>query len=248
MQCIGNRRCGGAAGARPAAGLGAVRARQRSHQIQFLALLVGVDRCSLVMIDQLVERVELALPDAVHVALDVHAEVLVAAGRLQADGIVAHLWNATTTKGLVRTNHPSTLVQLCTHIRLAVAYQKVTVVAVRVQHGVALVARYRPIIPRFAGQVGPLRRRQVGASVAAAVGRVAAGPVHRRRRRQRVVAPVHRVVVADARTVGGIAATAAARRAAAERRGQVFGQLLQIVARHQTDLAGLAAGLVPGRF
>lgn len=119
----------------------------------------------------------------------------------------------------------------------------------RVQHCVALVARDRSVVPRFAGQIGPFRRRQVRtsvASVAAAVARVAAGPVHGRRRRQRIVAPVHRVVVADARTVGRIAATAAARRTAAERCGQVFGQLLQIVARHQTDLGGLTACLVPG--
>lgn len=71
--------------------LGAIGARQRSHQVQFLALLVGVDGRSLVVIDQLVERMELALSDAVHARLDVHAEVLVAAGRFKAHGIVAHL-------------------------------------------------------------------------------------------------------------------------------------------------------------
>lgn len=63
--------------------LGAVGLRQRSHQIQLLTLLVGVDGRSLVMIDELVQVVELSLTDAIHVALDMNTEVLVAAGRLQ---------------------------------------------------------------------------------------------------------------------------------------------------------------------
>lgn len=58
--------------------LRAIGLRQGPHQIQLLALLVRVDGRSLVVVDQLVQGVELALSDAVHVLLHVHAEVLVA--------------------------------------------------------------------------------------------------------------------------------------------------------------------------
>lgn len=68
-----------------------VAARQRAHQVQLLALLVGVDGRALVVGHQLVQRWELALPDAVQAALHVHAEVLVAARRLQRHREVAHL-------------------------------------------------------------------------------------------------------------------------------------------------------------
>lgn len=59
--------------------LGAVGLWKRPHQIQLLTLLVSVDGRSLVMIDELVQIVELALADAVHVAFDMNAEMLVAA-------------------------------------------------------------------------------------------------------------------------------------------------------------------------
>lgn len=64
---------------------------QRSHQIQLLALLVRIDGRSLVVIDQLVQRMELALSNAIHVLLHVHAEVFVAAGRLQGNRVITHL-------------------------------------------------------------------------------------------------------------------------------------------------------------
>lgn len=66
-------------------------ARQRTHEVKLLALLVGVDGRALVVRHQLVERVELALPDAVQVALHLHSEVLVAARRLQRYREVTHL-------------------------------------------------------------------------------------------------------------------------------------------------------------
>lgn len=58
--------------------LGSVCFRQRSDQIQFLALLVGVNWRSLVVIDELIEIVELSLADAVHTRFDVNAKMLVA--------------------------------------------------------------------------------------------------------------------------------------------------------------------------
>lgn len=61
--------------------LSSVGFRKRSHQIQFLALLVGVDRSSLVVVDELIQVVELPLADAVHVAFDMHSEVLVPSRR-----------------------------------------------------------------------------------------------------------------------------------------------------------------------
>ena len=54
-------------------------------------LFVGVYGCPLVVLHELVERGELALPDAVQRALHVHAEVLVAARRLQRHAEVTHL-------------------------------------------------------------------------------------------------------------------------------------------------------------
>lgn len=134
------------------------------------------------------------------------------------------------------------------YICLAVAYQKVTVVSVRIQHRIALIARYRSVIPRFARQIRSLRwRRHRAVAAATAAVRTAAAAVHWRRRRQRIVAPIDRVAVAAAIASGvrSGATAAAARRAAAERCRQIFGQLLQIVARHQTDLTRLTACLVP---
>lgn len=63
--------------------LSSIRLRQRSHQIQLLALLVRVDRRSLVVVDELVQIMELALADTVHVAFDVHAEMLIATRRFE---------------------------------------------------------------------------------------------------------------------------------------------------------------------
>ena len=65
--------------------------RQRSDQVELLALWVGVDRTSLVVIHQLVECVELTLADTVEGALHLDAEVFVASRSLQRDGVVAHL-------------------------------------------------------------------------------------------------------------------------------------------------------------
>lgn len=58
-------------------------ARERTHEVELLALLVGVDGRALVVRHELLQRRELALPDAVERALHVHAEVLVPTGRLQ---------------------------------------------------------------------------------------------------------------------------------------------------------------------
>lgn len=71
--------------------LGSVGFRQRPDQIQFLALLVGVNWRSLVVIDELIEIVELSLTDAVHSGFDVNAEVLVATGSFEGHGKVAGL-------------------------------------------------------------------------------------------------------------------------------------------------------------
>lgn len=73
------------------AGSAVRRARQRAHEVQLLALLVGVDGRALVVRHELVQRGELALADAVQAALHLHAEVLVAARRLQRHREVAHL-------------------------------------------------------------------------------------------------------------------------------------------------------------
>jgi hypothetical protein len=43
------------------------------------------------VIDELIQRLEFPLSDAVHAGLDVHAKVFIAAGRFQGHGIVAHL-------------------------------------------------------------------------------------------------------------------------------------------------------------
>nr|CAH7740479.1 unnamed protein product [Callosobruchus chinensis] len=64
---------------------------QGTHQIELLSLFVGIDRCSLVVVDQLIESVELSLPNAVQSSLHVDAEVLVTTGSLQRHRVVAHL-------------------------------------------------------------------------------------------------------------------------------------------------------------
>jgi len=70
---------------RPASNLATVATlialRQWTHQVQFLSLFVRVDRRALVMIDQLVERVELSLTDAVESTLYVNPKVFVASWR-----------------------------------------------------------------------------------------------------------------------------------------------------------------------
>ena len=70
---------------------GAVSLWQRPDEKQLLPLLAGVDGRPLVVLHQLVERGELSLADAVHVALHVDTEVLVPAGRLQRHRKVADL-------------------------------------------------------------------------------------------------------------------------------------------------------------
>lgn len=71
--------------------LGSVGFRKWSHQIQFLALFIGVDRSSLVVVDKLIEVVKLSLADAVHVAFDVNSKVLVPSRRFQRHWEVARL-------------------------------------------------------------------------------------------------------------------------------------------------------------
>lgn len=71
--------------------LGSVGFRQGPHQVQLLALLVGVDGCSLVVVHQLVQCVELSLSDAVHVTFDVDAEVFVATGGFQRYRVVTEV-------------------------------------------------------------------------------------------------------------------------------------------------------------
>lgn len=54
-----------------------------SHKIQFLPLLVGVDGCTLVVIHQLIQCMELALPNAIQRPFHMDPEVLVASRSLQ---------------------------------------------------------------------------------------------------------------------------------------------------------------------
>lgn len=77
----------------PLAHLRAIGLGQRPHQIQLLALLVCINGRSLVMLDQLIQRMELALSNTVHVLLHMHPEVFVAAGCLQGNRVIAHLQN-----------------------------------------------------------------------------------------------------------------------------------------------------------
>ena len=59
------------------------RLREGSHKIQFLPLLVGVDGCTLIVIHQLIQRMELALPNAIQRPFHMNPEVLVASRSLQ---------------------------------------------------------------------------------------------------------------------------------------------------------------------
>lgn len=106
---------------------GRVGAGQGPHQVQLLSLLVGVDGRPLVVADQLVERGELPLPDAVERAVHVHAEVFVPAGRLQRHRVVAE-------------------------VGLRVADQEVSVVSVLVEQRVAVRARDGAVVPRPGGE------------------------------------------------------------------------------------------------
>lgn len=115
-----------------------VAARQRAHEVELLALLVGVDGRALVVRHQLLQRRELALADAVQAALHVHAEVLVAARRLQRHGEVAH-------------------------VGLGVADEEVAVVAVLVEQRVAVRARDGAVVPRAPRRARAARRAALAA-------------------------------------------------------------------------------------
>lgn len=100
--------------------------------------------------------------------------------------------------------------------------------AVRVQHRVALTPRDGTVIPALAGKRRPVQLLGV---VVVAVGRA----------RVVVVGGLGRVVRPPVQRVGPAAVVAAVRL------GQILGQLLEIVARHQADLTVVVPGLVPAK-
>lgn len=65
--------------------------RQGSHQIKLLSLLVRIDGSSLIMIHQLIQRVELALSNAIQSAFNMDSEVFVTTWSLERHRVVAHL-------------------------------------------------------------------------------------------------------------------------------------------------------------
>lgn len=201
--------------------LRAIGLRQRSHQIQLFALLVRVDGRSLVVIDQLVQRVELPLPNAVHVLLHVHAEVLVAPWGLQRNRIVSHLqerMNSFIHSQRIRAELCyGTSIANSTYVSLTVSDEEVAIVPVAVEHRVALATGDGSIIPRLARQIWPLDWLAGGLC----------------RRLVTLIAPLHGVV-SSATTCAAITSSSISVSCTGTRitigRGQVVVQLLEIIA------------------
>jgi len=107
------------------------RLREGSHKIQFLPLLVGVDGCTLIVIHQLIQRMELALPNAIQRPFHMNPEVLVASRSLQWYRVVTHLkhmWSLHTVVFYLAIQYHLTGVTN-THICFTVSDEEVTIMA-----------------------------------------------------------------------------------------------------------------------
>ena len=131
---------------------------QRPDQEEALALLAGEDGRALVVVDQLVDRVEPALADDVEGALDVDAEVLVAAGRLQRHGVIADLRvpDRKHQKMFLKKGKKRRL----TDVGLRGADQEVAVVSVLVEQVVALGPRDGAVEPRLPSSTFKKKRKK----------------------------------------------------------------------------------------
>lgn len=115
-----------------------------------------------------------------------------------------------------------------THIRLRVAYQKVTIVSMRIQHRITLTSRDSAIVPTLATQHRPLGDLSVSVSIS--ICRMRHNALHRRR-----------AGIVDVGTRQWV-------RTSIWRIWEIFLQFLEIISWHETNLTLLIARLEPFRI